>query len=409
VSVVKDADSLRAERAAAGARLVKAFQAESHTFIRIPRRPAWSKDTTAEQLDLMERDSFLEWRRGLAKIQENENITMTPFEKNLEVWRQLWRVIERSHVVVQIVDARDPLLFLSRDLINYVKEVHPKKRNVLLVNKADFLSDAQRSAWREYFCREHIDFVFWSAEYELERLKVAEAADGDESGPIADDAASAAGASALPAEDIINRLEELHLPQRVRQALAVGNVSAPSLGDRRALSASAPRSEDSMIRSDDRKTISAYSSLPVEGLEDDDDDEEAEEEEDDDDDEEDEEESRDDEAGKDSSGLQAETGTLSAEGSHAITGETHAVVDTVQTQTASSLDGVVARLEAGAASGAASAAGEASVQDSDHAALAKAAEEAHVPLNTIRILNRDEILALLKHLCPDKDHLDVSE
>lgn len=35
----------------------------------------------------------------------------TPFEKNLNVWRQLWRVIERSDVVVQIVDARNPLVF----------------------------------------------------------------------------------------------------------------------------------------------------------------------------------------------------------------------------------------------------------------------------------------------------------
>jgi ribosome biogenesis GTPase A len=27
---------------------------------------------------------------------------LTPFEKNLEVWRQLWRVLERSDVVVQV-------------------------------------------------------------------------------------------------------------------------------------------------------------------------------------------------------------------------------------------------------------------------------------------------------------------
>lgn len=27
---------------------------------------------------------------------------ITPFERNLELWRQLWRVIERSHAVVQV-------------------------------------------------------------------------------------------------------------------------------------------------------------------------------------------------------------------------------------------------------------------------------------------------------------------
>lgn len=27
---------------------------------------------------------------------------LTPFERNLEVWRQLWRVLERSDIVVQV-------------------------------------------------------------------------------------------------------------------------------------------------------------------------------------------------------------------------------------------------------------------------------------------------------------------
>ena len=41
---------------------------------------------------------------------------MTPFERNIDFWRQLWRVVERSDVVVQILDARDPLFFRSADL-----------------------------------------------------------------------------------------------------------------------------------------------------------------------------------------------------------------------------------------------------------------------------------------------------
>lgn len=36
---------------------------------------------------------------------------MTPFEKNIEVWKQLWRVVERANILIQIVDARDPLFY----------------------------------------------------------------------------------------------------------------------------------------------------------------------------------------------------------------------------------------------------------------------------------------------------------
>lgn len=48
------------------------------------------------------------------------------------------------NLIVQIVDARHPLLFRCRDLEAYVKEVSKKKRNLLLVNKADFLTEAER-------------------------------------------------------------------------------------------------------------------------------------------------------------------------------------------------------------------------------------------------------------------------
>lgn len=59
-----------------------------------PTTPSWDESTTAEeQLDQKERESFLQWRRVL---QEDNRLTLTPFEKNLELLRQLWRVVERK-------------------------------------------------------------------------------------------------------------------------------------------------------------------------------------------------------------------------------------------------------------------------------------------------------------------------
>jgi large subunit GTPase 1 len=129
----------------------------------VPRRPQWDSSTTPEQLDRMERESMLEWRRGLADLQENNDLLMTPFERNLEVWRQLWRVIERSDLVVQIVDARNPLLFRSEDLERYVKHVDARKENLLLVNKADMLTEEQRKTWADYFEAAGIKYKFFSA------------------------------------------------------------------------------------------------------------------------------------------------------------------------------------------------------------------------------------------------------
>ncbi len=36
------------------------------------------------------------------RLEDDEGLVLTPFEKNLEVWRQLWRVLERSDIVVQV-------------------------------------------------------------------------------------------------------------------------------------------------------------------------------------------------------------------------------------------------------------------------------------------------------------------
>ncbi|KAF2181838.1 ribosome biogenesis GTPase-like protein Lsg1 [Zopfia rhizophila CBS 207.26] len=154
---------------------------ENKKRLTVPRRPPWDEKTTPQQLDEREKESLLQWRRGLAELQENNDLLMTPFERNLEVWRQLWRVIERSDLVVQIVDARNPLLFRSEDLENYVKEVDPRKNNLLLVNKADMMTLEQRQAWADYFVQAGINFRFFSAELAKEMNEARHLEEDDES------------------------------------------------------------------------------------------------------------------------------------------------------------------------------------------------------------------------------------
>ncbi|KAI9202184.1 P-loop containing nucleoside triphosphate hydrolase protein [Polychytrium aggregatum] len=154
---------------------------EHQKRLTIPRRPEWDSTTTGEELKLAERESFLEWRRGLVELEEEQGLILTPYERNLEVWRQLWRVIERSDLIVQIVDARNPLFFRSTDLETYVGEVDDRKKRLLLVNKADMLTLNQRTLWADFFEKEGIRYTFFSAamarqqhERELEEQKAAE-------------------------------------------------------------------------------------------------------------------------------------------------------------------------------------------------------------------------------------------
>ncbi|XP_052888330.1 large subunit GTPase 1 homolog [Anopheles moucheti] len=146
-------------------------QVDMKDLLKIPRRPKWTKETTAEELLLAENASFLEWRRGLVALQEQDDMLMTPYEKNLDFWRQLWRVVERSDIVVQIVDARNPLLFRTEDLERYVQEVDPNKMNMILINKSDFLTAEQRVQWAKYFDDQGIRVAFYSAVLAAEEAK----------------------------------------------------------------------------------------------------------------------------------------------------------------------------------------------------------------------------------------------
>ncbi|CAI9271140.1 unnamed protein product [Lactuca saligna] len=137
----------------------------------VPRRPAWNAKMSVEELDANERRAFLVWRRSLARLEENDSLVLTPFEKNLDIWRQLWRVVERSDLLVMVVDARDPLFYRCPDLEAYAREIDEHKRTLLLINKADLLPNPVRQKWAEYFKLHDILYVFWSAKVATAELE----------------------------------------------------------------------------------------------------------------------------------------------------------------------------------------------------------------------------------------------
>ncbi|OII71406.1 YjeQ GTPase [Cryptosporidium ubiquitum] len=145
----------------------------------IPRRPLilvgpnckTRKAPNMEYLENLEKEAFLTWRKSIAEEEESTGLFVTPFEKNLEFWRQLWRTIERSHVIVEIIDSRDPLFFRNIDLEKYINEIDPLKKVVLLFNKADFLNLELRKQWILYFKNNapNLKVYFFSALNEINK------------------------------------------------------------------------------------------------------------------------------------------------------------------------------------------------------------------------------------------------
>ncbi|KAE8304749.1 GTP-binding protein [Giardia duodenalis] len=152
------------------------YIATRKNLLRIPRRPAWCVGMSKEELQSREQEAFYIWRSELAKLEQERVVTVTPFEKNLDIWRQLWRVVERSDILFQVVDCRNPLLFRSSDLVQYMKEIGLRqktyKRSVLLLNKADLVPLEARKIWTQYFAANRIEHVYFSALREEALIKL---------------------------------------------------------------------------------------------------------------------------------------------------------------------------------------------------------------------------------------------
>jgi large subunit GTPase 1 len=195
---------------------------------KILRRPEWNASMTALDIKSAEDKAFLDWRRNLAHLEEDEGVVLSPFERNVDFWRQLWRTVERSDLIVQIVDARDPLFFLSTDLFRYVEEVasfqKTKKKCLLLINKADFVSDELRGEWEKYFDMNH-DFpvVQFSALRELSST-VETTEDSEERGFLGSNAYGL-----VDADDLIDLFVNKYNPNPGKP-MTVGMVGFPNVG-----------------------------------------------------------------------------------------------------------------------------------------------------------------------------------
>ncbi|KJP85791.1 hypothetical protein AK88_04550 [Plasmodium fragile] len=120
-----------------------------------------------ETVDKYELEHFVEWRKLLSVIEEEEGYIITPYEKNIEYWRQLWRVVEKSHVLLYIMDARNPIFFYCQGLEYYIRKVDPRKEFYIVLNKADFLTYEERKEWSCFFQERGVKFIFFSALREL--------------------------------------------------------------------------------------------------------------------------------------------------------------------------------------------------------------------------------------------------
>ncbi|XP_071452354.1 guanine nucleotide-binding protein-like 1 [Hetaerina americana] len=120
----------------------------------LPVRPPWDFSMSKIELEAREHKYFTEY---VSKIQSKfDPKELSYFELNLETWRQLWRVLEMSEIVLVIVDIRFSSLMFPPSLYNYVNGIL-KKEMILILNKIDLAPAPLVVAWKHYFKQKYPD------------------------------------------------------------------------------------------------------------------------------------------------------------------------------------------------------------------------------------------------------------
>ncbi|OQR69437.1 guanine nucleotide-binding protein 1-like [Tropilaelaps mercedesae] len=117
--------------------------------LEIPRRPSWEQNWSREKLDANENKYFQEFTRKLMKAHPS----LSYFELNLETWRQLWRVLEMSDILLLIADVRYPLVHIPLSLLKYIYELG--KRVIIVLNKVDLVCAELTASWITFLEKEH--------------------------------------------------------------------------------------------------------------------------------------------------------------------------------------------------------------------------------------------------------------
>lgn len=160
-----------------------------------PIRPKWRHSMTKNELDRNEETQFAKWLEGMDLIHDEymaltrhddqgrvETRSPSFFERNLSVWRQLWRVTEQSQIILVMVDVRCPPVHLPASLRTYLRNLvtppsrrqkqqgqspstdgdtdkflkPPKganagrKRVILVLTKTDLVDDAATEGWKRW-------------------------------------------------------------------------------------------------------------------------------------------------------------------------------------------------------------------------------------------------------------------
>ncbi|CAL4927411.1 unnamed protein product [Urochloa decumbens] len=139
-------------------------------------------------------------------------------------YKELVKVIEASDVILEVLDARDPLGTRCIDMERMVRKADPTKRIVLLLNKIDLVPKESVEKWLTYL-REEMPTVAFKCNTQEQRTKL-----GWKSSKLDKVSNIPQSSDCLGAENLIKLLKNYSRSHELKLAITVGIVGLPNVG-----------------------------------------------------------------------------------------------------------------------------------------------------------------------------------
>lgn len=176
---------------------------EFDSQLECPKRPKWKYGVSKKELERNEEGNFAKWLDATDNVQsdyldldqeliskededdqdqptqdEPQPLVRSPsiYERNLQVWRQLWRVGEQSNIILVLMDVRCPPVHFPASLRTYLRNLvglprvssrpdttqgsngsrkskgpqSPQKKVVLVLTKSDLVEPEVRDGWVDW-------------------------------------------------------------------------------------------------------------------------------------------------------------------------------------------------------------------------------------------------------------------
>ncbi|XP_073063633.1 guanine nucleotide-binding protein-like NSN1 isoform X2 [Primulina eburnea] len=167
---------------------------------------------------------------GEELVAEN-SISKTRENSEKSFYKELVKVIEASDVILEVLDARDPLGTRCVDMENMVMKSGPDKRLVLLLNKIDLVPREAAEKWLNYL-REELPTVAFKCSTQEQKSNL-----GWKSTRKAGKAAKSGKTSnilqtsdCLGAETLIKLLKNYSRSHDIKKSITVGVIGLPNVG-----------------------------------------------------------------------------------------------------------------------------------------------------------------------------------